>query len=178
MFLQWCKLFHLFHTGLIQMASLLKKANNLVKSEDGFYEGFIVESKLGIGKKQEKIGRDVEEIEYSRYELIVNFDGTTSPITVKTYTGTTINDEPVEVRYAGRGAKNEVKIYNRFTSLLLKFGILNENELIDFDESKVEKGIKELTGRTIRCKVGKNKDGFYAVDIESVELLDKKPTSK
>jgi hypothetical protein len=154
------------------MATLIKRANNLVKSEDGFYTGFIVASQLGIGKKQEKNGRDIEEIEYSRYELITNFEGTTAPIQVKTYTGSTINDEPVEIRYAGRGEKNEVKIYNRFTTLLLKLGIVKESELLTATDEMIEKGIEALNGRSLRCKVGKNKDGFYAIEIDTIELID------
>lgn len=154
------------------MATLIKRANNLIKSEDGFYNGFIVASQLGIGKKQEKNGRDIEEIEYSRYELIVNFEGTNAPIQVKTYTGSTINDEPLEVRYAGRGEKNEVKIYNRFTTLLLKLGIVKESELLTTTDAAIEKGIEDLNGKTIRCKVGKNKDGFYAIEIDTIELID------
>ena len=156
------------------MKARIKVANNLVKSDDGLFIGEITTAQFGIGKRQEKHGRDVEEIEYSRFELVAEFEGTNTPIQVKTYTGSTINDEPLEVRYAGRGNKNEVKIYNRFTTLLLKLGILTESELKNVDDStvdKIEKDIEKLKGRRIRCIVGKNKEGFYAVDVESLELL-------
>ena len=171
----------LFHTGKLNMKARIKLANNLVKTDDGLHEGFITAAQFGIGKRQEKHGRDVEEIEYQRFELIVNFDGTNSPIQVKTYTGATINDEPLETRYAGRGAKNEVKIYNRFTTLLLKLGILNEDELKTVNDDtidEIEKKIDALNGRYIRCAVGKNKDGFYAIDVETIELSDEKKTEK
>lgn len=177
MFFSSRKLNFEIYIGKNNMKARIKLANNLVKTDDGLHEGVITAAQFGIGKRQEKHGRDVEEIEYQRFELIVNFDGTNSPIQVKTYTGATINDEPLEVRYAGRGAKNEVKIYNRFTTLLLKLGILNEDELKTVDEAtldKIEAKIDALNGHYIRCAVGKNKDGFYAIDVESLELLDKK----
>lgn len=159
------------------MKAKIKLANNLVKKDDGLYIGKIVAAQFGIGKRQEKHGRDVEEIEYSRFELVVDFEGTNAPIQVKTYTGSTINDEPLEVRYAGRGNKNEVKIYNRFTTLLLKLGMLSEKELKNVNEStveQIEKDIEELNGRTVQCAVGKNKEGFYAIDVESLVLLPQK----
>lgn len=159
------------------MKAKIKLANNLVKKEDGLYIGKIVAAQFGIGKKQERHGRDVEEIEYSRFEFVVDFEGTNAPIQVKTYTGSTINDEPLEVRYAGRGGKNEVKIFNRFTTLLLKLGMLTEKELKNVDEStveKIEQNIEELNGRDIQCAVGKNKEGFYAIDLETLVLLPEK----
>lgn len=119
----------------------------------------------------------MEEIEYARFEFITDFEGTNAPIQVKTYTGATINDEPLEVRYAGRGNKNEVKIYNRFTTLLLKLGVINEKELKNVNESTVEQieiDIEQLNGRNIQCAVGKNKDGFYAIDLETLVLLPEK----
>lgn len=151
----------------------MKIANNLVKSDDGVYEGGIVSLGFGTGKRTEKNGRDIEEIEYARFELCVEFPGTNEPIKIKTYTGVSINSEPVEVKYAGRGAKNEVAIYNRFTTLLLALGLLSEDELANVDEKtlgRIEKDMDSLKGQVVRCKIGKDKGGFHAIDLASLEL--------
>ena len=151
----------------------MKIANNLVKSEDGIYEGAITDLGFGTGKRTEKNGRDIEEIEYSRFEMSVAFEGTNEPIKIKTYTGVSINNEPVEVKYAGRGAKNEVPIYNRFTTLLLALGLLSVDELDKVDDKtleRIEKEMDSLKGQIIRCKIGKDKGGYHAIDLASVEL--------
>lgn len=151
----------------------MKIANNLVKSEDGIYEGAITALGFGTGKRTEKNGRDIEEIEYARFEMTVAFEGTNEPIKIKTYTGVSINNEPVEVKYAGRGAKNEIAIYNRFTTLLLALGLLSVDELESVDDKtleRIEKAMDGLKGQIVRCKIGKDKGGFHAIDLSSLEL--------
>ena len=151
----------------------MKIANNLVKTEDGIYEGAIIDLGFGTGKRVEKNGRDIEEIEYARFEICVAFEGTNEPIKIKTYTGVSINNEPVEIKYAGRGAKNEVKVYNRFTTLLLVLGLLTETELENVDEKtleRIEKAMESLKGQVVRCKIGKDKGGFHAIDLSTLEL--------
>lgn len=151
----------------------IKIANNLVKSEDGFYEGTIIKSEFGTAKRKERNGRDIEQIEYACLNFDCEFQGTNEPIKVTTQTGININSEPVEIVGKGRGGKNEVKVYNRFTTLLLALGIVAESELETIDESaidRIEKEIDSLVGQVVRCKVGKNKDGFYAIDLATLEL--------
>jgi hypothetical protein len=151
----------------------MKIANNLVKSESGIYEGAITSLGFGTGTRVEKNGRDIEEIEFSRFELCIAFEGTNEPIKVKTYTGVSINAEPVEVRYEGRGKKNEVPIYNRFTTLLLALGLLKEDELLTVNDEtleRIEKGLDGLVGQVVKGKLGKDKGGYFAIDLGTLEL--------
>ncbi|SHN92691.1 hypothetical protein BHECKSOX_1306 [Bathymodiolus heckerae thiotrophic gill symbiont] len=155
------------------MKSKIKIANNLVKSESGIYEGTIVGIGFGEGKKVTKVGRDVEEIVYPRFEFVTEFEGTGESIRIKTYTGTSINSEPVEVLYSGRGKSNEVNVYNRFTTLLMKLGMLTENDLASVTAEvveKIEKDVLELKGQMIKCKIGKDKNGYFAVDFGTLEM--------
>lgn len=152
-------------------------ANALSKSEDGYHEGFIASAEFTTAIKREKHGREFEEIEYPCFELKVNFDGTADPITVKIQTGVSLSVEPIEIRNAGRGKKNEVPLYNRFTTLLLNLGVLNEETLKTVDATNLDKIMKNaegLSGRYVRCKVGKNEKGYLAVDISTLVLLEKK----
>jgi hypothetical protein len=156
------------------MKSKIRVANNLPRVEGDIYKGTIVSLGFGEGKRTEKHGRDIEEIVYPRFEMITEFEGTIKPIKITTFTGTSINAEPVETRYEGRGAKNEVKIYNRFTSLLLKLDLVKESDLEKIDDTtieEIEQNLEALKGTMIQCKIGKDKGGFLAIDLESVELL-------
>jgi len=151
----------------------MKIANNLVKPVDGIYEGEILELGLGVGVRTEKNGRDVEQIEYVRFEMIAAFPGTNEPIKIKTFTGSTLNGEPVEKRYAGRGAKNEVDIYNRYTTLLLALEVITVDELEEINEKtieRIEKSLESLKGKTIQCEIGKDKAGYYAIDLQTLKL--------
>lgn len=150
-------------------------ANNLVKSENGIYTGTIIAARLGTGVKKEKNGRDIEQIEYERFELIIDFEGTGSPIQIKTYTGNILNSEPVETINAGRGTKNEVAIYNRYTTALLKLNLVTLDQLPTIDDDgllKIEKNFENLTGKKVNCAVGKNKEGFFAIDLQTLKLID------
>ena len=151
----------------------MKVANNLAKVEGNIYEGAIVDLGFGTGTRTEKNGRDIEQIEYARFEMTATFAGTNDPIKIKTYTGVTINNEPVEVKYAGRGAKNEVPVYNRFTTLLLALGLITVDELENVDDKtleRIEKDMESLKGQVIECEIGKDKAGFYAIDLQTLKL--------
>ena len=157
------------------MKPRIKIANNLQASEDGYHVGTIKSLLFGEGKKQEKNGRDIEEIVYPRCELTTVFDGTGTPITIHTYTGVTINSEPLEVRYQGRGKKEEVRIYNRFTTLLLSLGLLKEDDLAGMTEETSDllaDNIEKMAGQKIRAKVEKDKGGFYVIDLESISIVE------
>jgi hypothetical protein len=160
------------------MKARIKVANNLVKSENDIYTGVIVNTGFKMVKDTKKTGRDVEEFEYQAFEMVVEFAGTTAPVQISLLAGSTINNEPVEVRYADRGKKNAVNIYNRFTTLLLKLDILKESELSSvIDDAMLEKldsDIEKLNGRSINCKLSKNAKGFNSIDAESLELVKEK----
>ena len=149
-------------------------ANNLAKTEGDVYKGTIISLGFGEGKRTEKHGRDIEEIIYPRFEMVCEFEGTVKPIRINTYTGVSINAEPLEVRYEGRGAKNEVKIYNRFTNLLLRLGLVQEEELESVDAKtveRIEQDLNSLKGLMIQSKIGKDKGGYLALDLETLELV-------
>lgn len=77
--------------------------------------------------------------------MSIDFEGTGSPIQIKTYTGNILNSEPVETINAGRGAKNEVAVYNRYTTALLKLKLITLDQLTtvnDDDLIKIEKTLK------------------------------------
>ncbi len=156
------------------MKTKIKIANNLAKSETGVYEGTVVNIEFGEGKRVTKVGRDVEEIVYPRLEMITEFVGSTGePIRIKTFTGTSINSEPVEVLYSGRGKKNEVKVYNRFTTLLLQLDMVAESELESVTIENIEElesGLLEMKGEMIECKIGKDKNGYFAIDLSTLTM--------
>lgn len=152
-------------------------ANTLIADENGYSEGVVTNAEFGIAVRKEKVGKAIEEREYQCFELTINFDGSIEVFPIKIQTGTKISNEPVEVRYAGRGKKNEVPIYNRFTTLLLNLGVLVESELDKITPSNIDAIIdkaEHLSGSYVRCKTGKNEKGYYAVDISTLELVDKK----
>ena len=87
----------------------------------------------------------------------------------------TINSEPLEVRYQGRGKKEEVRIYNRFTTLLLSLGLLKEDDLAGMTEETSDllaDNIEKMAGQKIRAKVEKDKGGFYVIDLESISIVE------
>ena len=107
--------------------------------------------------------------------MIIDFEGTGSPIQIKTYTGNILNSEPVETINAGRGTKNEVAIYNRYTTALLKLNLVTLDQLPTIDDDgllKIEKNFENLTGKKVNCAVGKNKEGFFAIDLQTLKLID------
>lgn len=153
--------------------SKIKIANNLVKSEDGYYEGVITKASFGQGMRTEKIGKDTEQIPFDRFELYCEFPGSDKPMKIPTFTGTSINSEPIEVKYAGRGKANEIPVYNRFTMLLMALGLIEESELVNVDEKtveKIEQDLENLKDQMIRCKISKDKGGFNVIDLGSLEM--------
>jgi hypothetical protein len=151
----------------------IRKANRPSVHPDGFSTGTLAYVKAGTGVRKEKKGRDVEEIEFPRYEFYFEVDGVTGDtLTIKVYTGTVINDEPVEVLAKGRGKNAEVKIYNRLTTMCLKLGFLKEQDLAtvtDKQLTEVDNGLLSVEDMPLRFKVGKTPEGFHTIDLNTIE---------
>lgn len=150
----------------------IRKANRPAIDKDGMSSGLLDYVQAGTGVRKEKKGRDVEEIEFARYEFYFKADGVTGePVTIKVYTGTVINDEPVEVLAKGRGKKAETRIYNRLTTLCLRLGLLNEEQLTTVTDEQLQSIDNALMGMEkipVSFKVAKNAEGFYAIDLNSI----------
>jgi hypothetical protein len=157
------------------MKPRIKIANNITPASDDYHIGTITDMRFGEGRKQEKNGRDIEEIVYQRCELTTVFDGTDKPITIHTYTGVTVNAEPLEVLYSGRGKGQAVNVYNRFTTLLLSLGLIGVDDLAGMTNESADllaDNIEKMKGKKIRAKVEKDKGGFYVLDITSITLMN------
>lgn len=154
-----------------------KIANRVVAGNDGLYIGTIAHIGFETVIGSTKNGKTTDEYEYDRFELVADFEGVTDPIQIKIMSGSTINDDPVKVIAAGRGKKNEKPVYNRFTTILLQLGILTPEKLAKLSQAIADQAMADLDkllGRKIRCMIGKNAEGFYAIDINTLELLEEK----
>jgi hypothetical protein len=152
----------------------IRRANRPAVDADGYSTGVLTEVSLGEGSRFEKKGRDVEQITYDRYEFYFKVKGKTGDdIEIVVHTGTVINDEPVKVLGKTRGKKNTVNIYNRFTSMCLALGLLSERELSTLSKEGLDDLQKKLEAvkdvETI-FKVGRNEDGYFIIDIQSIRL--------
>jgi hypothetical protein len=152
----------------------IRRANRPALDESGYATGVLTEVALGTGIRREKKGRDIEETEYDRYEFAFEVVGKTGePITITVHTGTVINDEPVKVLGKTRGKKNMVKIYNRFTSMCLALGLIEEQELSSVSTERlkeIQQNLQTLKDLKASFKVGRNEDGYFVIDIQSVRL--------
>ena len=150
-----------------------KIANRVVAGDDGLYVGTIAHIGFETVIGSTKNGKTTDE--YDRFELVGDFEGVTDPIQIKIMSGSTINDDPVKVIAAGRGKKNEKPVYNRFTTILLQLGILTPEKLAKLSQVIADQAMADLdklVGRKIRCMIGKNAEGFYAIDINTLELIN------
>ena len=84
---------------------------------------------MAIRIKEERKGRDIEEIEYQRYVFSFDVKGIVDNIEMKVITGTVINDEPPHIIAKGRGVKKEKAVYNRLTTACIGLNLVNEKEL-------------------------------------------------
>lgn len=156
------------------MSLAIRRANRPALDESGCATGVLTSVTLGTGIRREKKGRDIEETEYDRYEFAFDVAGKTGdPIEIMVHTGTVINDEPVKVLGKARGKKNTVKIYNRFTSMCLVLGFISEEELSDVSTERlkeIQKKLEMLKDMKTTFKVGRNEDGYFVIDIQSIRL--------
>lgn len=152
----------------------IRRANRPAVDAEGYSSGVLTEVALGEGTRLEKKGRDVEQITYDRYEFYFKVEGKTGEdIDIAVHTGTVINDEPVKVLGKARGKKNTVNIYNRFTSMCLALGLLTENELASISKDgldDLQQKLEALKDVKTIFKVGRNDDGYFVIDIQSIRL--------
>jgi hypothetical protein len=152
----------------------IRRANRPAVDAEGYSTGVLTEVALGEGARFEKKGRDVEQINYDRYEFYFKVKGKTGDdIDIIVHTGTVINDEPVKVLGKARGKKNTVNIYNRFTSMCLALGLLTESELTNLSKEgldDLQQKLEALENVETVFKVGRNDDGYFVIDIQSLRL--------
>jgi hypothetical protein len=156
------------------MSLAIRRANRPALDESGYAAGVLTSVTLGTGIRREKKGRDIEETEYDRYEFAFDVEGKTGdPIEITVHTGTVINDEPVKTLGKARGKKNTVKIYNRFTSMCIVLGLISEEELSDVTTERLKETqhkLQTLKDLKTTFKVGRNEDGYFVIDIQSLKL--------
>ena len=152
----------------------IRRANRPAVDAEGYSSGVLTEVALGEGSRSEKKGRDVEQINYDRYEFYFKVKGKTGEdIDIVVHTGTVINDEPVKVLGKARGKKNTINIYNRFTSMCLALGLLTEKELSTLTKKgldDLQEKLEALENVEAIFKVGRNDDGYFVIDIQSLRL--------
>lgn len=153
----------------------IRKANRPAVQDDGFSTGHLAYVKAGTGVRKEKKGRDVEEIEFPRYEFYFEVDGVTGePLTIKVYTGTVVNDEPVEVIAKTRGKNAQINIYNRLTTMCLKLELLKQDDLRTITDKQlveVDSALLASENVPVRFKVGKTPEGFHTIDLNTLEVV-------
>lgn len=152
-----------------------RKAKRMVVQEDGFYHATLTDVVEGTGQKTEKKGRDTNTIAFQRFEFYFNVmsNKADDPIGITLFTGTVINDEPDQER--GRGNKI-IKLYNRYTTVLMAFGLVKESELeglSDADCEKIGDKMMTLSGVQVRFKGSKNERGYFDMDVQSLEVMKK-----
>ena len=152
----------------------IRRANRPNVDAEGYAKGVLTSVILGTGIRREKKGRDIEETEYDRYEFAFDVEGKTGDsIEITIHTGTVINDEPVKTLGKARGKKNTINIYNRFTSMCLVLGLISEEELSDVSTERLKEIQHELqTLKDVKSffKVGRNDEGYFVIDIQSIRL--------
>ena len=111
-----------------------------------------------FGKGVEVITRsrdDVDSREYERFELEIAVEGTAGAIPMKIYAGTALNGMLDEV---GKG-KTKKPIYNRISTIALGLGLVTPEELEGIISpevmARVQKGLEDLEGDTLKFKLGK-----------------------
>lgn len=152
----------------------MRRANRPATDNSGWTTGVVLSCVEGTGISQNKKSRDdIDEQEYARYELTIAADSVTGdPITMTLFTGTSLNDEPLDQK--GRG-KQVINIYNRLTHLVLSLGFVKESELKGLSDemlAKIEKDFLSLEGEKVKFKLGKVKNtNLHAIDYRNIKIV-------
>jgi len=151
----------------------LRVANRPIINEDGYTTATIVGCKFGKGVETIKKSRDdIDTREYERFELTVEMDGTSGPISTTIFTGTSLNGVIDEV---GRG-KAKKSVYNRLTSIALGLNLVSVNELSGKISQeiceRVEESFLSIQGLRVQFKLGKIEGRSLAVPIpDTIKLI-------
>jgi hypothetical protein len=149
----------------ISMANAISKPDN-----SGLHTGTIIEMDTYIARKTEKNG---DQYEYEACRTIIQTPATPEPIDIKIFTGSKVNNQPVDIKYPERKDKRVV-VYNRFTTLLLKMEIITVADLDEYSTKiidKITKGMKNIIGKNIKFKVGIDKNRLFAIHIDTITLV-------
>lgn len=158
-------------------SSMIRVANRPNVDTQGFVNGVLKKVILGEGMRREKKGRNIDETKYDRYEFYFEVEGKSGdPIEIRLYTGTVLNDDPIQILGKNRGKKEQKNLYNRFTVVCTTLKLLSKDDLENMSLSDAQlddiaKSLKEIHDLPVRVKVGKNSDGFYAIDPDSLTLV-------
>lgn len=164
----------------------IKLASNLATDKDGYAHGAlsVIETVKTVNQPNgDKRSLMIDTHEVECFELIFECANTRNELmTIKTAIfGMTINPEPVEEKRIG---KKMVKIYNKFTTVLMKLKIITNEEIekarkdasildIDTITSKFL-AIKELP---VMFKPQKNAKGFIEPNLLTLEVTGDMPSS-
>jgi hypothetical protein len=153
----------------------IRRANRPIIDNQGLATGILKSISFGTGMKEEKKGRDIEEIEYEKCTFLFSVEGITGPIQMQLMTGTVINDIPPHIIAKGRGVKKEKPIYNRFTSACIALGIVEEKELPTINEKReyeIDESLKQIKDIRVNFKiVRQEKTGFLNIDPKTIQII-------
>lgn len=153
----------------------LRRANRPILDEKGFAKGVLKSVIANVGIKEERKGRDIEEIEYQRYEFLFHVFGVVGDIEMQLMTGTVINDEPPHIIAKGRGTKKEKAVYNRLTTACIGLDIISEKELSTIDDKRldeIEKALEQIKDIPTMFKIVRNeKTGFINIDPKTIKII-------
>lgn len=155
---------------------MIRVANRPNTDTKGFVTGVLKKVILGEGVRREKKGRDTNEIKYDRYEFKFEVEGRTGePFEIELFTGTVLNDEPVKTLGKTRGKKEQQNVYNRFTTVCLALKLISKEDLenMNLTEARlndIADRLKDIRDLSVIIKVGKNTEGFYAIDPQFISL--------
>ena len=155
----------------------LRRGNRPILDEKGYATGILKSVIADIGIKEERKGRDIEEIEYQRYVFSFDVKGIVDNIEMKVLTGTVINDEPPHIIAKGRGIKKEKPVYNRLTTACIGLNLVSEKELSTIDDKRldeIEKALEQIKNVLTTFKIVRNeKTGFLNIDPTTIKIIEK-----
>ena len=154
----------------------MRRANRPKLNEDGVAELTIADIKIHMVQDLKKLkkGASPDECEYEAVDVVYECQGVSGPFTIKDRCGTVLNPEPVDEKY-------RKPVYNKYTTLLLRLGLITEDELKatddmtdeQFNEFKtpVVERLEASKGVVLKSKLRKV-DGYYRVDIGSILMAE------
>jgi len=165
----------------------IKLASNLATDKDGYAHGAlsVIETVKTVNQSNgDKRSLMVDNHEVECFELIFDCSNTRNELmTIKTAIfGMTINPEPV--KDDKRLGSKTIKVYNKFTTVLLRLNIISKDEIekarkditiLDVDTITSEfLAIKELP---VMFKPQKNAKGFIEPNLLTLEVTGDMPSS-
>lgn len=144
------------------MSLKAKVANKFLTDSDGYAIG-VVARVVEIPEHTKKVGK--KEVNYAaQFEFLIQVESSQKLITLKVWTGQTLNNEQFKV--------NGITDYNKFTRLCLQLGLVTEADLLTKLNS-LQVDVEAVEGTQIKFKLEKSrtKEGLHVIDIRSIELV-------